>query len=414
MNNIGKPHILIAGGGVAAVEALLALADVAGERVAISVLTPKAELELRALTVAVPFAQGHENRRFPLAPLARRAGATLIEDSLAEVLPVDGCVVTTAGRRISYDFLIVAVGANPRPAYEHVMTFGSEPLIINGLLADIEEGYSKRVAFVVPPGVAWPLPAYELALMTRRQATGMGMDPEITVVTPEASPLAVFGRAASVQVAELLEQAGVGVRTGAHATVGPSGRIGLAPSGDTLDAQRIVALPLIDGPRIVGLPCDQDGFVPVDRFTRVLDAPGVYCVGDAANYPLKQGGLATQQADVAAFHIAALAGCAVTPQPFKPVLRGRLMTGGAEQFFVKELRRPAGRTSETPLWWPPTKVSGRYLTPWLSTVDPHALPPEPTRDTTAIEAEMPTDPAEARRVLLALSPLGAPPKMRRM
>jgi sulfide:quinone oxidoreductase len=414
MNTTGKAHVLIAGGGVAAVEALLALSDAAGDRVAISVLTPTAELELRALSVAVPFAKGHEQRRFGFAPLANKLGATIIEGTLAKVVANDQCVFTQSGQRIDYDALIVAVGARPRPAYQHVMTFGEEPLAINGLLADIEEGYSYRIAFVVPPGVAWALPAYELALMTRRQATAMGMDPEITVVTPEASPLAVFGREASVKVAELLEQAGVNVRTGAQARIGPSGRIGLGPAGETLDPQRIVALPMLEGPRVCGLPLDQHGFVRVDEFTRVLGLDDVYCVGDAANYPLKQGGLATQQADVAALHVAAFAGAPVTPQPFRPVLRGRLMTGGGEQFFIKELGRPAGRSSETPLWWPPTKVSGRYLTPWLSSMDPTALPPEPTEGTTAIEAELPTDPTAARRALLSLSPLGAPPAMHRV
>jgi sulfide:quinone oxidoreductase len=185
------------------------------------------------------------------------------------------------------------------------------------------------------------------------------------------------------------------------------------PGDEILEPQRIVALPLIDGPRIPGLPHDQDGFVPVDEFTRVLAVDGVYCVGDAANYPIKQGGLATQQADVAALHIASGAGAPVSPRPFRPVLRGRLMTGGAERFFVKEVGRPAARQAESPLWWPPTKVSGRYLTPWLASLDPDALPPEPTENTEAVEAEMPVDPAAARRAVLALSPLGAAPAVHR-
>lgn len=413
MPDIGKPRVLIVGGGVAAVEALLALSDAAGDRVAISVLTPTTELELRALTVAAPFAHGQEHRRFPFAPLAARTGVTLIEGALAQVVADDNCVITEKAERIAYDALIVAVGARPRPAYEHVITFGFEPLAINGLLADIEEGYSRRIAFVVPPGVAWPLPAYELALMTRKQATSMGMDPEITVVTPETSPLAVFGRTASVKVAALLEEAGIAVRTGVHATIGPSGRIGLPPTHEILEPQRVVALPLIDGPRIAGLPRDQDGFVPVDEHTRVLDLHNVYCVGDAANYPLKQGGLATQQADVAALHVAAWAGAPVRAKPFRPVLRGRLMTGGADRFYIKELGHPGGRTSDTPLWWPPTKVSGRYLTPWLSSLDPGVLPTEPTLDTEPIETRMPSDPAAARRALLALAPLGEAPMVRR-
>lgn len=408
-----RPHVLIVGGGVAAVEALLALADAAGDRVTISVLSPSRELEIRSLTVATPFAGTRERRRFPLAPLAARCGATLVDGSLAEVVPAERRVVTTAGESIAYDTLVLAIGARPRPAFEHATTFGAEPLAINGLLADIEQGFSQRIAFVVPAGVTWPLPAYELALLTRRQATSMGVDPEITVVTPEAAPLAVFGRAASAKVAELLDEAGIEVRTGVHASVGPSGRIGLEPGEEALEPQRVVALPLIDGPRIAGLPHDQDGFVPIDEFARVLDVEGVYCVGDAANYPVKQGGLATQQADVAAQHIAAAAGAAITPQPFRPILRGRLMTGGAEQFFVKEMRRPAARQAQTPLWWPPTKVSGRYLTPWLSSLDPGALAPEPGEHTEAVETEIPFDRAAARRAVLSLSPLGAPVPLRR-
>lgn len=400
------PRVLVAGGGPAAVEALLALSDLAGRRATITLLAPDPVLELRALTVASPFAHGRERRRFDLEPLAEDLGVEIVRAALAEVRPDDRVVVTDGGEDIAYDYLLVAVGARPRAAFRHVVTFGEEPLAVNGLLADVEEGYSQRLAFVVPSGTCWPLPAYELALMTRRQATSMGMDPQIVVVTPEASPLAVFGRTASNRVARLLESAGIDLRTGAHASVGPSGRITLAPSGETLEPQRIVALPLIDGPRIPGLPHDQDGFIPIDEHARVLDVDDVYCAGDAANYPIKQGGLATQQADAAAVDIAHRVGARVKPAPFRPVLRGRLLTGGAEQFFVKEVRRPAARHSETPLWWPPTKVSGRYLTQWLAEHDPTALPPEPTENTEAVEAEIPADPAAARRAIMSLSPLG--------
>lgn len=403
---MNRQHVMVAGGGPAAVEALLALSDAVGSRVAITLLSPNPVLEIRALTVAAPFGQGSEPRRFPLDGLAQQIGAEIVEDALAQVVPEDRCVITAQGRRIAYDHLIVAVGARPRRAFEHAITFGEEPLALNGLLADVEQGYSRRIAFVVPYGVAWPLPAYELALMTRRQAFSMGMDPEISVVTPEAAPLAVFGRAASNRVAEVLDEAGVAVRTGVHASVSSGGRITLAPGGEVLEPQRIVALPLLDGPRIAGLPGDQDGFVPIDENARVIDLERVYCAGDAANFPIKQGGLATQQADAAVSHIAHALGARGAPQPYRPVLRGRLMTGSVEQFFVKEVGRPADRQADVPLWWPPTKVSGRYLTPWLYGQDPAALPSEPTTGAEPIEVEMPIDHSAARRAILSLSPLG--------
>jgi sulfide:quinone oxidoreductase len=227
------------------------------------------------------------------------------------------------------------------------------------------------------------------------------------VITPEASPLAVFGRSASLRVAELLEQAGVTVHTGAHAHVGSGGRITLSPRGEMLEFQRVVALPLVDGPRIAGLPHDQDGFVPIDDHARVLDCVDVYCAGDATNYPIKQGGLATQQADAAAMAIAHLVGAPVRPRPVRPVLRGRLFTGDAEQFLVKEVGRPAGRQADVPLWWPPTKISGRYLTPWIASQDRDAVTPEPpAEESDPVETELPSDPTAARRAILSLDPLG--------
>jgi sulfide:quinone oxidoreductase len=85
----------------------------------------------------------------------------------------------------------------------------------------------------------------------------------------------------------------------------------------------------------------------------------VYAVGDMTTRPLRQGGLATQQADAAASAIAAWAGAPVTPQPYRPDLRAILLTGGAPLF----LRRGSAATDAP--WWPPHKVAGRELAPYL-------------------------------------------------
>ena len=75
---------------------------------------------------------------------------------------------------------------------------GGDPDAYGGLLRDIDEGYSKRIAIVVPPGAVWPLPAYELALMTAGEARDMGHDDvSVTVVTPERRALSLFGDEAS-------------------------------------------------------------------------------------------------------------------------------------------------------------------------------------------------------------------------
>ena len=117
-----------------------------------------------------------------------------------------------------------------------------------GLLRDLEEGYAKRLAIVVPPGAVWPLPAYELALMTAGEAQEMGQsDVQVTVVTPERAPLSLFGEQASEAVADELRWAGVDVKTGVVARKDGDGLV-LEPSGERLDVQRVFAVPRIARP----------------------------------------------------------------------------------------------------------------------------------------------------------------------
>ena len=205
-----KTRVVIAGGGVAAVEALLALGHLAGDLVETTLLAPNASFELRPLAVAAPFAASRERRRFPLAPLARAQGATLVQGAVGEVQPGDRQILTSEGETIDYDALIVAIGALAAAPFDHAMTFGADPLVFSALLGDMEQGYTRRVAFVVPVGTVWSLPAYELALMTNSRVHERGpYGVELQIVTPEPAPLAIFGQVASSAVGALLHARGV-------------------------------------------------------------------------------------------------------------------------------------------------------------------------------------------------------------
>jgi sulfide:quinone oxidoreductase len=129
-----------------------------------------------------------------------------------------------------------------------------------------------------------------------------------------------------------------------------------------------VTLPLLLGPGLPGLPSDANGFIPADEHGRVLGWPDVFVAGDATTFPIKQGGIATQQADAVAEMIAARAGgvTAVTSQ--SPVLRGLLLTGGQSQFLRRELNdvHGEGDAAAHALWWPPSKIAGRWLAPYLA------------------------------------------------
>jgi sulfide:quinone oxidoreductase len=361
-------QVLIAGGGVAALETLMALRDLAGDRVDVTLIAPETTFTYRPMKVAEPFSQGHA-QEYGLVDIAREHGARFIRGSIAEVHTEEKVVRCASGAHVPYDQLVLATGAKAVPAYRAALTFGEDPSEerLHGMLADLEQGYVKRIAFVVPGEAVWTLPLYEIALMTARQAWGMGMDRvRFTLVTPEERPLAMFGGPASQAVAEMLAAEGIEFVGASYPTVG-RGYVIADPGGRRIDVERVVSLPVLDGRRLAGVPADATGFIPVDAYGRVRGVAGVYAAGDATNFPIKQGGLATQQADAVAQTVAAEVGAGVDPEPFRPVLRGLLLTGGDDRYMRHSIAGGAGEgeVSGHTLWWPPTKIAGRYLSGYL-------------------------------------------------
>jgi sulfide:quinone oxidoreductase len=373
MTSPRQDKVLIAGGGVGGLEAMLALRDLAGDRVAITLLTPDESYIVRALSVEDPFSHSLP-RHHDLAAICTHAGAELVTDTLAAVEPQGRAVVTTGGLRIPYDELIVATGAHQVAAFASGITFhGFEDAeAVHGLVQDIELGAVDSVALVVPTGVTWPLPLYELALLTAERARDMGVALSLTLVTPEERPLAIFGLQASAAVAELLAGDGIDVLTAVHVRDVQRGVVIGIDGRPVLSAQRAVTLPRLTGPQLAGLPADADGFLPVDDHGRVHSTPSVWAAGDGTTFPLKQGGIAAQQARAAAQDIAARVGAPVTPRPFRPQLRAKLLTGRRTKFLSEVIVGGGGAGSsdasdEAP-WWPPTKVATTYLGPYLERI----------------------------------------------
>jgi sulfide:quinone oxidoreductase len=271
------------------------------------------------------------------------------------------------------------------------VTFGGPQsgAAMRALLDELEAGSARRLAFVVPTVVGWALPLYELALLTARHAEQKRLERQLVLVTPEPRPLALFGDRASAMVAEML--AAAGVEFVGESQVEPlEGGVRLLPGGRMVAADRLVALPLLRGPELDGVPSEPEfGFIPVDAHGRVDGLDGVYAAGDATNFPVKQGGLAAQQADAVAEHVAARYGARLDPAPFRPVLRGMLFAGGPDRY----LRAGDEAVAAQPLWWPPTKIAGRYLAPYLYEREPAAEPgPAPEG---FVDLEVPLDAAQA-------------------
>jgi sulfide:quinone oxidoreductase len=356
-------HILIAGGGVAAVEAVAALRALSGPDSRITLLAPQPRFAQRAASVATPFGFGAPPQ-LPLDVLAHHAAFDLRIGKLVDVDPGDRMAITDWGEPIPYDFLVVAVGARALPALEGAITFTGHP---DAAAVEVAVAEHDRLAFVQPFAQGWSLPVYELALMAAAQRP----DARITVVTAEPAPLAAFGDEAGEAIRALLAERGIDLRAGASAVAARPGSLVL-DDGSTIALGKAIALPRLAGPAIHGLPHDENGFIPVDPHGAVRGLANVFAAGDATNHALKQGGLASQQADAAAEAIAARLGAAIEPEPFRPVLRARLMTGG-EPLYLRRRAGEACTVSRRPLWSPPGKLAGRYLAPLLATARPAAL-----------------------------------------
>lgn len=308
---IAPLRVVIVGGGIAALEALLALHELAGARLRVTMIAPEPDFILRPMAVAAPFSRGHSDR-----------------------LP--------------------------------------------------------------------------LAQVTAEDVWSMNMDRvEVHVLTPELEPLEIFGAKASAAVAELLDAARITVHRGVCAQIHHSGRIETG-AGPQIVTDCVVALPVLEGPGLGGIPSTAHGFIPVDDAGLVDGLDSVYAVGDATDRPIKQGGLACQQADVTAAHIAARAGAGVDVPPLQQVLRGRLLTGTRDRFLRRAPGELEGSATHAPLWWPPAKVSGKYLSPYLVAKGVAALPLRAGHPGPGIDVHVPLT-RQQKRVhedILGLSPLG--------
>jgi sulfide:quinone oxidoreductase len=363
---VAAQRVVVAGAGIAGLETALALRALAGDRVAVEVVAPEPAFAYRPAAVAEPFHKGTV-RRFPLDRLVAAAGARYRHDVVLSLDDEEKTVQLNSGDTLEYGMLVVAVGARPVEALPGAVTFrGPEDRqAIARVVERADTGELRRIVFAVPREVSWPLPLYELALLTSEHlAQHFACEVDLALVTVEERPLGLFGETASEAVAGLLAARGIRIEAGRNALAFED-RLLRLEGGARLAADAVIALPQLRGHRIDGLPQDEHGFVETDDFGRVEGLTDVYAAGDLTRGSIKQGGIAAQEADAVASAIASELGAPVQPAPLRPVLRGLLLTGTVPRFLRNDPDTASEITSQ-PLWWPPAKLVGRYLTPFLA------------------------------------------------
>lgn len=362
-------EVVIAGGGVAALETAMALHKLAGDRVKLTLLAPTTDFVYRPLAVVAPFV-GRPPRTLPLAKVAAELNARLEHDTIASVDCDRRVVLTGEQRELPYDALVITVGARTAEVLSGAVTMNVSSMDENlrSLVEEIDGGSVRSLALVAPKPT-WPLPVYEVALLARERARERHVDLDITIITAEPRPLAVFGEPVSAGLAALLADADIEVIVDARVE-SSSGELVVHPGDRRLAFDRVVAVPRLVGPAISGLPADADGFLPVTPHCEVSGTEHVYAAGDATDFPVKFGAIAAQQAGAAATSIAAIAGAQVEPAPFDGVVHGVLLSGESQPNLHFSARLEGGvardsRTSDTPTQAPEAKIAAQYLGPYL-------------------------------------------------
>jgi sulfide:quinone oxidoreductase len=328
-------HVVVAGGGPAAAETALALHEHARGHVRMTLVAPRPQ---EAIARAggpggpQPFQARQDHHRSTIRQTAARTGAPVRSGRVAAVDHGRRVVRLADGRRLAYDALVVATGARARPVYERALTFFGRAgaVAIGRLTAEVADGWTRSLAFVVPPGTTWPVPLYELAIQVADELRDQGRTVPIRLITPEPEPLAAFDREGRAAVADLLEEAGVAFAGATEVGVGADGAV-------AVEEDRVVALPALEGPALPGLPATDDGFVVVeeDRGGAVSGLAGVHAVGDATATPVKQLDAALAQASAAAAAIARGAGLYVAPVAHVPLVRAHLLAGRGRALVLR-------------------------------------------------------------------------------
>ena len=316
MINGSQANIAVLGGGFGGLEAAFYLRMKLQDQANITLVSDRDYFLFKPNTIYIPFGLDPDKLKVGLERPTRRKNIAFVKDRVREVDP-DAKTVSTESQSLSYDYLVVATGANMRPEEipglkEHAQTIWTPQemlrlrLALYNLLEEAREGRHKRVLFLVAPNNKCAGPLYELVFMLdtylRRKKVRANVD--IAFSTYEHTYIQAFGpRLHEVATGEF-ERRVVAGHTDYAAEKVEANAVHYT-NGESLPYDLLITFsPYVAEVNYPTLPGDDRGFIETELGTRqVVSHPDVYAVGDAGNFPVKQAFLAFLQADAAAEHI---------------------------------------------------------------------------------------------------------------
>jgi sulfide:quinone oxidoreductase len=294
--------------------------------------------------------------------------------TLERVDAAAGKAYSPEGDEFDFDALIIATGTKPQidlppPA----ITLGAPKSLdaLKQVVADIDAGAVRNVLFTIADAPSWHLPLYEFALMAADRAESQSAQQiVISIVTPEDSPLESMGIENSAAISRLCNELGIALRTGLSVAA-YDGEQAVLSDGERVAVDRLFAIPALSAVAPEGVPLDADGFIPVDEHQLVTGTTNVYAVGDVTNFRIKQGGLATEEADAAVESIEAALGTRGGAAPFSREIRAILLSADRRVAMSARIGETTSESLETEQ---PTgaaqKIHSRLLSERLRDINP--------------------------------------------
>ncbi|KAB2931801.1 MAG: sulfide:quinone reductase [Leptonema illini] len=326
-----KKRVLIAGGGIAGVEAAIQLRR-AG--MPVTLISNRPSLFVYPLSIWVPTGERTiEDVSIDLKRLAERHGFDLVIDEVAEIqIKKKQLRLTTAGWT-GYDYLIVGLGAGKRPVKgmdEHTFSICASPDQhdrIRERLVEIIETGSGRIAVGFggnpdDPSAVRGGPAFELMFNIDHLLRKKGVRDrfELTFFAPMPSPGARMGPDALTALGKFFKRLNIRRHFGVKITEFKENGIAFE-DGSFIESDLIIYIPGLAGHPILkksDIPLNKAGFVQINDYCEVmhnfddtLDAYNVFAIGDTAaldgpDWRAKQGHIAEAMAQAAVYNILAM------------------------------------------------------------------------------------------------------------
>jgi len=255
-------------------------------------------------------------------PLSRldRKGITFVHGEI-ELIDPKRCEVVAAGRRLSGDYIVIALGADLAPEAGPGLQEGGHnfytPAGAEAFSADFARFTGGRLALLTgSPAYKCPGAPYEAAMLLEAacRKRGIRQSTEIDLYAAEPGPMGVAGPDVSRAVRQMVEAKGVRYHPEHQVTAVERGTRRMRfTNGVEASYDLLAYVPPLRAPRVLreaGLIGD-NGWITVDRHSFETAHAGVFALGDATSVPLamgkplpKAGVFAHKQAEVVARNLA--------------------------------------------------------------------------------------------------------------